>query len=96
MSGAEISAYERKKEPPIWWLLRFHDIPAARLECRRAFSPGASAILVTQQRWTSKPIAAECLMALVGFEVFGGVAADQPGETCQDCSEDKFDYSDHE
>jgi hypothetical protein len=35
-------------------------------------------------------------MSLVGLEVFGGVAANQPGETGQDCGEDKFDYSDHE
>jgi hypothetical protein len=35
-------------------------------------------------------------MALIGFEVFGGVAANQPRKTNQQCSEDKFDYSDHE
>ena len=35
-------------------------------------------------------------MPLVGSEVFGGVAADQPGETGEDGSKDNFDYSDHE
>jgi len=34
-------------------------------------------------------------MPLIGFEVFGGVIANQPGEPGEDCSENKFDYSDH-
>jgi hypothetical protein len=34
-------------------------------------------------------------MPLVGFEVFGSVVADQPGEASQHCSDDEFDYSDH-
>jgi len=60
------------------------------------FQPGRFCHRVHETALDSASIAAECLMAPVRFEVFGGVAADQPGETCQDCSEDKFDYSDHE
>jgi hypothetical protein len=44
----------------------------------------------------SASIAAECLMAPVWFEVFGGVASDQPGKTGQYGSDGKFDYSDHD
>lgn len=35
-------------------------------------------------------------MPFVGSEVFGGIAADEPGEPGQDCSDDVLDDCDHE
>lgn len=44
----------------------------------------------------TRAVPMECLMPFVGSEIFGGIAADEPGEPGQDCSDDVLDDCDHE